>query len=81
VDDDNLILVGSTDLLLPQEGRIHEAIERLNPDVGGRHRMLLADMDIRDIPDGPINTDDRPIVEFHNARNIILGPEAIHRIE
>jgi spermidine synthase len=81
VDDDNLILVGSTDILIPQEERIHEAIERLNPGMGGRHRMLLADRDVQGIPDGPINTDDRPIVEFHNARNIILGPEAIHRIE
>jgi len=25
------------------------------------------------LPEGPINTDDRPFLEFHNARHLLTG--------
>ena len=45
---------------------------KVAPQLDGEYRLLLDDDAIRRLPDGEINTDNHPIIELRNARNIIL---------
>ncbi len=70
VKGDFIILVGSNSPFPPLE----EVVGRINeyyPAVRDDYNVVLAEEGFAGLPPGRINTDDRPLIEFHNARNII----------
>jgi len=69
VEGDFIILVGS---LAPQPiDRAQQAIFFSSPDLDGKFSLATSNEGIRRLPPGRINTDDQPVIEFKNARNII----------
>ena len=70
VKGDFVILVGSNSPFPPLE----EVVGRINgyyPAMRDNYNVVLAEEGFAGLPPGRINTDDRPVIEFHNARNII----------
>lgn len=76
---DHIILIGSNFNFPYPEEVITETLTARRPDLRGLYRVAFSEDDVHHLPEGQINTDDRPIIEFHNARNIILGPKSLHR--
>jgi spermidine synthase len=69
VADEGTILTGSKSPFSLTPERILENIARHNADLKGV--IGLADSDMKCSAEGPVNTDDLPVVEFNNARQII----------
>ena len=70
VKGDFIILVGSNSPFPPLE----EVVGKINeyyPALRDNYNVVLAEEGFGSLPPGRINTDDRPVIEFHNARNII----------
>jgi len=59
--------------------QVIEKIAERRPDLKGVFHVAMDYAGVRKLPAGPINTEERPIIEFDNARNIILGPGRLHR--
>ena len=74
--DGGKILIGSKSPLLHYTEEIYAKASELSPTLAGKFKLFMNEEDITALPDGPINTDDRPIIEFSNARNILLGSPA-----
>jgi spermidine synthase len=74
---DHMILIGSNFNFPYNEKVITETLTVKRPDLKGLYRVAFSENDVRQLPKGQINTDNRPVIEFHNARNIILGPEVL----
>lgn len=71
VEGDFVILVGSkTPFHLPPQ-TVSQAIEASFPYLKGVFSVAMSEDQIDTLPVGEINTDDRPIIEFRNARHII----------
>ena len=79
IDGDNMILIGSVSPFTRSEKEIISAATSFNPSLQGFFRAVVDENALAQLPEGEINTDDRPVIEFHNARNIILGPETFRR--
>jgi spermidine synthase len=71
--DGGKILVGSKTPLLHYTEQIYAKASELSPALAGKFNLYMNENDIDRLPDGPINTDDRPLIEFSNAQNIIIG--------
>lgn len=71
IEGDGMILVGSQ--LAPQmtSHEISQTILSFRPDLQEKFRLGMSDEMIRGLPPGTINTDDHPVIEFHNARHAI----------
>lgn len=79
VDGDNMVLVGSASPASYSPDEIRRASVMLSPSLQNSFRVAMTERAIAHLPDGEINTDDRPIIEFHNARSIMVGPEKIRK--
>jgi spermidine synthase len=75
----HMILIGSNFNFPYNEEVITDTLTARRPDLSGLYRVAFSEDDVTHLPEGQINTDNKPIIEFHNARNIILGPEFLHR--
>lgn len=73
---DNMILVGTNSERRPSGDSIRQTVLNLNPSLNGYFRAAAVDAAT---PGGETNTDDRPVIEFHNARRIITGPGHLQR--
>lgn len=71
VDGDFIILTGSNVPFRHPPGEFMEAINYYNPDLRDKWNIAMTEEMFSRISPGPINTDDKPIIEFTNARNII----------
>jgi spermidine synthase len=77
----DLILVGSREPLAFTAAEIQERVKELNDSgedllyVLSRTPEQIAEIAARE--DVPVNTDDRPILEFHAARNLVIGDLAL----
>lgn len=76
---DHMILIGSNFNFPYNEDLITETLTVSKPDLSGLYRVAFTENDVKRLPKGQINTDDMPVIEFHNARNIILGPEVLYK--
>jgi spermidine synthase len=66
---------------LPEESKrtIMAGVARMKPELAGRFHVDRDEAAVAALGDGPVNTDENPVIEFHNARNIILGPSRLLR--
>lgn len=76
---DGLVATATNQDALRDAAEVSEDIAGFERALAGRFIVGLDDRDVQHIPDGLVNTDERPVIEFSNARNIILGPKAINR--
>lgn len=74
--DDNMILVGSETAQQHPEDHTMQAVQLFMPEMKTEFfHVHMNPEQIRSLPPGPINTDNKPILEFHNARNFINPPK------
>jgi spermidine synthase len=73
VDGDVMILVGTNSERTTPVGEITDIVNRTRPELAGLFSVAFTMEEIRGISRGLVNTDDRPVIEFRNARNIITG--------
>jgi len=78
---DNMILTGSNFAIHRPPESIIRQINSAWPYLRGEYRMAVSPETVRAIPDGPVNTDIHPIIEFDNARNIILGRRELYELK
>jgi spermidine synthase len=71
VDGDFVILTGSNVPFRHMPEEYMKAVNFYNPDLLGKWDIALSEEMVAKIPPGPLNTDDKPIIEFSNARNLI----------
>ena len=76
---DHMILIGSNFNFPYNEKVITETLTVKRPDLKGLYRVAFSENEVKHLPKGQINTDNRPVIEFNNARNIILGPEVLYK--
>lgn len=74
VEGEEVILVGANMASFPDEAQVTQRLERARPAMHGRFSIALADSTPRPASFEDINTDDRPVLEFHNAQRFIVGP-------
>jgi len=73
-EDDEMVLVGALGPFRASETEIAERVVARSPNLKGRFGVIRSSEDFARLPDGPIHTDDRPILEFRNARNLLTQP-------
>ncbi|MBU0729444.1 MAG: fused MFS/spermidine synthase [Proteobacteria bacterium] len=71
VEGDFVILVGSNTPFITLPDRIVQQVVQKRPDLNRSFRLLMSEEYINTIASGKINTDDKPVIEFHNARHMI----------
>ncbi len=76
---DGLVITASNSAPLRAPSAVASDIARIDRRLEGRFIVALDESGVRSIPDGILNSDNRPVIEFRNARNIILGPKATHK--
>lgn len=78
---DNMVLTGSNLGISSQPESVMREINSVWPELKGKYRIAVSASAVRALPDGPVNTDIRPIIEFENARNIILGRRELYELK
>jgi len=73
VPSGDVVLVGSNTERYPEEKEVARLAGLATPEAGGRFEVALPDAAPRPSSYEGANEDDLPVVEFHNARNLILG--------
>jgi len=73
--DGEMLLVGSPSPFQRSEREIRESIIQHVPELSNRFEVSRSKRDFDQLGDGPINTDDRPIIEFQNARSLITSTQ------
>lgn len=71
VEGDFIILTGSNAPFRHPPGEYMQAINYYNSDLLGRWNIAMTEEMFSNLSPGPVNSDDKPIIEFTNARNII----------
>ncbi len=79
INGDNMILVGTNVDTGRSYTSIMADINRKYPSLDGIYRLAYSPLMVRAIPTGPVNSDDHPLIEFSNARNIIIGRAELFR--
>ncbi len=74
-----LVATASNSAPLREARAVAYDIAQMDRKLEGRFIVALDEQGVQSIPDGIINSDNRPVIEFTNARNIILGPRAVHK--
>lgn len=74
VEGDEVILVGANMPSFPSEAEVTARLGRSQPKLRGRFSVALADSVPRPPSYDSVNTDDLPVLEFHNARSFVVGP-------
>jgi spermidine synthase len=72
-EDDEIVLVGSLRPFGRSVQEISEHVVAHAPDLSGRFGAVRSGDEFDRLPEGPINTDDRPFLEFRNARHLLTG--------
>jgi spermidine synthase len=72
-EDGEMVLIGSPAPFGLGEQEIAERVVAHTPDMAGRFGVARSSADSAGLSDGPVNTDDHPILEFRNARNLLTG--------
>jgi spermidine synthase len=71
--DDEIVLIGSLQPFGRSVREISELVSLNSPELSGRFGAVRSGAEFEQLPNGPINTDDHPILEFRNARNLLTG--------
>lgn len=71
VEGDFIVLVGSQAPFPVSPEQSLQAIDRFSPELQGKYNIAMTEEMFKNLPAGPLNTDDRPVIEFANARNLI----------
>lgn len=71
IEGDMIIMVGSNSAFKDTPEKIRQAINTYQPELAGKFQLMMNEEMVDNLPRGPLNTDDRPVIEFHNARNFI----------
>lgn len=74
----SIILTGSNSINISPI-KIMQAVNELRPELEDQYKVAYTNEIIRRLHNGPINTDDKPIIEFQNARHIITGLRHKHK--
>jgi spermidine synthase len=72
-EDDEIVLIGSLQRFRPSVQEIAERVGAHAPDLSGRFGAVRSGDEFDRLPEGPINTDDHPFLEFRNARHLLTG--------
>jgi hypothetical protein len=72
-EDDEIVLVGSLRPFGRSPQEIAEGVAAHAPELSGRFGAIRSGDDFDQLAEGPINTDDHPILEFRNARHLLTG--------
>ncbi len=75
VEGDFIILTGANVPFRHTPDEFMQAVNFYNPDLQGQWNIAMSEEMISNIPPGPLNTDDKPVIEFTNARNLITWQE------
>lgn len=71
VEGDFIVLIGSKAPFPLSPEQTLQAIDRFDPSLQGKFSIAMTEEMFQSIPPGPVNTDDKPVIEFANARNLI----------
>jgi spermidine synthase len=71
--DDEMLLIGSLRHFRHSAAEIAERVVAHAPEMAGRFRVARSSEELARLADGPIHSDDRPILEFRNARHLVTG--------
>jgi spermidine synthase len=74
-EEAEMILVGSPGPFAQSEQEIAERVVAHTPDLAGSFRVARPRESFARLAEGPIHTDDHPILEFRNARHMVTGLE------
>lgn len=74
VPSGDVVLVGTISERYADERKVAELAAKATPAAVGALEVALADAAPRPASFDDLNTDDRPVLEFHNARNFVSGP-------
>jgi len=72
-EDDEIVLIGSLRPFGRSVQEITKQVVARAPDLSGRFGVVRAGDEFDRLTEGPINTDDRPFLEFRNARHLLTG--------
>jgi spermidine synthase len=72
-EDSELVLVGSSRPFRSSEREVAERLVTHAPELRGRFGLARSSESFEHLAEGPINTDDRPFLEFRNARHLLTG--------
>jgi spermidine synthase len=71
--DDEVVLIGSLQPFGRSVREITELISANAPNLSGGFGAVRSGEEFDQLTEGPIHTDDHPILEFRNARNLLTG--------
>ncbi|MHC4225653.1 MAG: polyamine aminopropyltransferase, partial [Planctomycetota bacterium] len=71
IEGDFVILIGTNIPFRFSDKEVMHSVISYRRDLLGTFNVAMSEEMVRNIPEGRINTDDRPIIEFDNARNMI----------
>jgi spermidine synthase len=72
-EDAEMVLIGSSQPFSLSEQEIAECVAAHAPDLAGRFGVARSGAGFEHLAEGPIHTDDHPILEFRNARHLVTG--------
>ncbi len=72
------VLVGSKSELLHSTEAAYKKLRLLMPELEGNLKIAMNEDEINALPEGLVNTDDKPVIEFSNARNILKNSQTQH---
>jgi hypothetical protein len=72
-EDDEIVLIGSLEPFGRSVQEIAERVVAHAPDLSERFGVVRSGAEFDRLPEGPINTDDRPFLEFRNAKHLLTG--------
>jgi spermidine synthase len=72
-EDDEIVLIGSLEPFGRSVQEIAERVVAHAPDLSERFGVVRSGAEFDRLPEGPINTDDRPFLEFRNAKHLLNG--------
>jgi spermidine synthase len=72
-EDAEMVLIGSPEPFSLSEQEIAECVVTHAPDLSGRFGVARSRAGFARLAEGPIHSDDHPILEFRNARHLVTG--------
>jgi spermidine synthase len=72
-EDAEMVLIGSPEPFSLSEQEIADCVVGHAPDLSGRFGVARSRAGFARLAEGPIHTDDHPILEFRNARHLVTG--------
>jgi spermidine synthase len=75
-DADEIVLIGSLEPFGSSATDIAERVAAYAPDLTGHFGVVRSADEFDRLSEGSINSDDRPFLEFHNAKHLLTGLES-----